>query len=127
MSEVEREPSSAREPLGAEEAAEVPASAAPPESSTVPAEADIEPFLQGFPSTPELDRLVAAFRSGNYALVRREARAVADASGDPQVQQAALELRRRIDPDPLARYILLVSAGLLLALVLVAYFHARHG
>lgn len=126
MSDNERPTNAEAEAAHAEQAAEPRAPAAAP-SGADGRETELEPFLQGFPSTPELDRLVSAFRSGNYALVRREAPALAQSTVDPRVAQAALELRRRIDPDPLARYILFVSVGLLVMLVLVAYLHARHG
>jgi hypothetical protein len=37
------------------------------------------------------------------------------------VRAAALELRRRIDPDPLSTYIVLISVALLLFLLVWAY------
>ncbi len=78
-------------------------------------------FLLDYPEDPALDRLIAAFESGNYALVRRDAEAVAKAAEDPAVRDAALELRRRIEPDPLAKYLLLIAAVLLVYLVAWAY------
>lgn len=78
-------------------------------------------FLLDYPEDPALDRLIAAFESGNYALVRREAETVAKAAEDPAVRDAALELRRRIEPDPLAKYLLLIAAVLLVYLVAWAY------
>lgn len=85
-------------------------------------------FLLDFPADPELDRLVTAFEAGNYALVRDEAPKLAEKTEDPRIRDAALELRRRIDPDPLARYLVLASAGLFLFLVLWTYFgHGGHG
>jgi len=80
-------------------------------------------FLLAFPEDPELERLIAAFEAGNYALVRRDAPAVAERSEDPAVREAALELRRRIDPDPLVKYLLIASVVLLLVLVAYAYSH----
>ena len=82
-------------------------------------------FLLSFPADRELERLVAAFEAGDYATVREEAPALAARSTDPRVRDAALELRRRIDPDPLIRYLLLVSVALLGFLVLYVYTH-RH-
>jgi hypothetical protein len=82
-------------------------------------------FLLEFPSDPELDRLARAFESGDFATVRSDAEALADKSEDPLVRDAALELRRRIDPDPLIKYILLASVLLLGFLVLYVYSH-RH-
>ena len=78
-------------------------------------------FLLDYPEDPALDRLIAAFESGNYAFIRREAGAVAKAAESPEVRDAALELRRRIDPDPLAKYLLAVAAVLLIFLVVWAY------
>jgi hypothetical protein len=88
---------------------------------------DRAPFLDGFPAHPELDRLVSAFETGNYLLIRQEAKGLAQRSDDPAVRAAALELRRRIDPDPMAKYILLASLLLLVALTIIAYAtHAGH-
>jgi hypothetical protein len=81
-------------------------------------------FLLDYPEDPALERLIAAFETGNYALIRRDAEAVAKAAEDPAVSDAARELRRRIDPDPLAKYLLGVAMMLLVYLVIWAY---RHG
>jgi hypothetical protein len=80
-------------------------------------------FLLGFPPHPDLARLSAAFEAGNYALVRAEAEALAERAENPAVRDAALELRRRIDPDPLAKYLLALTAALLLFLAYFAYHH----
>jgi hypothetical protein len=80
-------------------------------------------FLLGFPQHPELARLSAAFEAGNYALVRAEAEALAERAESPAVRDAALELRRRIEPDPLAKYLLALTAALLLSLAYWAYHH----
>ena len=80
-------------------------------------------FLLGFPQHPDLARLTAAFEAGNYALVRAEAGALAERTENPAVRDAALELRRRIDPDPLAKYLLALTAALLLFLAYFAYHH----
>jgi hypothetical protein len=80
-------------------------------------------FLLGFPKHPDLARLSAAFEAGNYALVRAEAEALAERADNPAVRDAALELRRRIDPDPLAKYLLALTAALLLSLAYFAYHH----
>jgi hypothetical protein len=80
-------------------------------------------FLLSFPAHPELERLAAAFEQGNYTLVRRGAPALAKNSEDPAVRAAALELQRRIEPDPLIKYLLLASFVLLLVLVAYAYSH----
>jgi hypothetical protein len=80
-------------------------------------------FLLAFPEDPELERLIGAFESGDFATVRRDAPALAERAEDPSVRDAALELRRRIDPDPLVRYLLIASVILLAVLVLHAYTH----
>jgi len=80
-------------------------------------------FLLGFPDDPQLSRLTAAFEAGNYALVRAEAEALAERTENRAVRDAALELRRRIDPDPLAKYLLALTGALLLFLAYFAYHH----
>lgn len=80
-------------------------------------------FLRSFPEHPELSRLVTAFEAGNYALVRAEAEALAERADSPAVRDAALELRRRIEPDPLMKYLLALTAALLLFLAYFAYHH----
>ncbi len=83
-------------------------------------------FLLAFPKHPELEPLIEAFERGNFALIRREAPALAERADDPAVRDAALELRRRIDPDPLIKYLFAVSIGLLLFLAAYAYFGHSH-
>ncbi len=107
------------------------AEAAAPQASLAPADDDDAVlnaagrerprFLLGFPQHPDLARLSAAFEAGNYALVREEAEALAERTENPAVRDAALELRRRIDPDPLAKYLLAITAALLVALAYFAY------
>jgi hypothetical protein len=80
-------------------------------------------FLLGFPPDPDLQRLARAFEAGNYALVRAEADALAERTESRAVRDAALELRRRIEPDPLAKYLLALTAVLLLSLAYWAYHH----
>ncbi len=133
--------SEASEPQALPEAAESSAAAAPPtdaadESKTSVQQSDEDDgavldnggrerprFLLGFPQHPELLRLTAAFEAGNYALVRAEAEALAERAESPAVRDAALELRRRIDPDPLTKYLLALTAALLLSLAYFAYNH----
>jgi hypothetical protein len=78
-------------------------------------------FIQSFPADPELDLLVRAFENGAYAQVRREAPALAARTTDPAVRDAALELRRRIDPDPLLKYLLALAVALLVFLTIYVY------
>jgi hypothetical protein len=82
-------------------------------------------FLLDYPEDPDLEKLVRAFEVGNYAFVRAEADRVANAARDPAVRQAALELRERIEPDPLARYLLAIAVVLLVFLTVWAYSRAE--
>ena len=78
-------------------------------------------FLASFPEHPELAKLSQAFEAGNYAYVRQHAPEVAERADDDEVRRAALELAERIKPDPLIKYLLLLSVGLLVYLVMHAY------
>jgi len=78
-------------------------------------------FVLAFPSDPELDRLVKAFELGNYAYVREHGPQLLAKSEDPAVRDAARELVRRIEPDPLIKILLGISVALLLVLALWAY------
>lgn len=73
------------------------------------------PFASDFPAVEEVDRLVLAFSRGDYARVRQEARLLLD-TGDTEVQRAARELLVRSKPDPLAVWLLILSALLVLGL-----------
>ena len=78
-------------------------------------------FLLEFPKDPELQRLMAAFEAGNYEAVRTGAPDLAERTEDPLVRAAARELRRRIDPDPLMKYLLWVALGLFVFVVWHTY------
>jgi hypothetical protein len=78
-------------------------------------------FVLTFPSHPELDQLVRAFELGNYAYVRKHAPELAQRAQEPSVRDAALELARRIEPDPLIKTLLGLSVALLVALTIWAY------
>lgn len=82
-------------------------------------------FLLDFPDHPELAKLARAFEAGNYAYVREHAPDVAARADDDDVRRAALELAERIKPDPLIKYLLMLSVALLLYLVIHAY--GSHG
>lgn len=73
-------------------------------------------FARGFPEDAELDALVEAFASGNYARVRAEAPALAERTDRDDVRAAARLLRERLEPDPLAKSLLLLTAALLVGL-----------
>jgi hypothetical protein len=80
-------------------------------------------FLLEFPDDPALARVIAAFEAGDFATVRREAPELARATSDPAVRRAALELRERIDPDPLLLVLLAFAISLLI--FLVAWIYTR--
>jgi hypothetical protein len=73
-------------------------------------------FAREFPRDPELDALVAAFEQGNFARVRRGAKAIAASSAEEGVKRAAKLLAARTTADPLAAVLLALTAVLLLAL-----------
>jgi hypothetical protein len=83
-------------------------------------------FLMEFPADLELQRLVRAFEAGNYEAVRQGASKLAEVTPDPIVREAALELRRRIDPDPLMKYLLAVSLMLFVFVVWYTYQGQSH-
>lgn len=81
-------------------------------------------FASRFPKNEALDALLAAFERGDYATVRKDGAALAKSAEEPRVKQAAEELLRRIEPDPLAKMMVL-AASLLLAFFAVWYFSHR--
>ena len=83
-------------------------------------------FLLKFPDDPELQRLVRAFEVGNYEAVRDGANKLAEVTADPIVREAARELRRRIDPDPLMKYLLGVAVLLFVFVVWYTYQGQSH-
>ena len=103
--------------------------AAPPVAAPIPlnAEGRERPrFLLAFPEDPELQRLVSAFEAGNYEAVRTGAPRLVAASEDPIVRAAARELRKRIDPDPLMKYLLGVAVALFVFVVWYTYQGQGH-
>ena len=82
-------------------------------------------FLLAFPDDPELQRLVGAFEAGNYEAVRIGASKLAEDTPDAIVREAARELRRRIDPDPLMKYLLAVAV-VLFAFVVWYTYQSQH-
>ena len=79
------------------------------------------PFLADFPDDDELALAVRAFERGDYARVRVEAERLSREGRTREVRAAARELRHRIDPDPLVRFLLLGAFALLAFLVAWAY------
>ncbi|APR83581.1 Hypothetical protein A7982_08930 [Minicystis rosea] len=95
-------------------------------ADAAPDPADDRPaFARSFPDDPALAALVAAFEAGDYARVRREAPALAKRTDRDDVRAAARELRRRLDPDPLASYLLGIAALLLVFLAGWYWMHAH--
>ena len=84
----------------------------------------VPPFAQQYPRDETLDSLLATFERGDYGTVREGAQKLIASSAKPAVKQAAEDLLRRLEPDPLARYLLGVSV-LLLAFFTVWYFTHR--
>jgi len=98
------------------------APAAPEASAVLNAEGRERPrFLLEFPNDPALQQLVRAFEAGNYQAVREGAAELAESTQDPIVRAAARELGRRIDPDPLLKYLLFVALGLFVFVVWYTY------
>jgi hypothetical protein len=87
--------------------------------------ADIPAFARSFPEDAALQALVAAFEQGDYARVRREAPALVQQTDSAEVRKAARELLKRLEPDPIAVY-LLAGAGLLLAFLALWYWAHPH-
>jgi hypothetical protein len=125
-----------REEAPPPEATGEPASVTPPAARHDDAESPPRPlnadgrerpgFLLEFPDDPELQRLVCAFEAGNYEAVRVGAPKLAATTESPAVRGAARELRRRIDPDPLMKYLLCVAVALFVFVVWYTYQnHAR--
>ena len=82
-------------------------------------------FARSFPKDAALDSLVESFTRGDYARVRREAPELARSADKTEVKEAALELRRRIDPDPLALILMFLAVALLVVLASYYWTH-RH-
>jgi hypothetical protein len=79
--------------------------------------------LLEFPEDPELELLIAAFESGDFAQVRAEAPKLAARTAREDVRRAALELRSRTDPDPLL--VGMLGLCILLFVFLVAWIYTR--
>lgn len=73
-------------------------------------------FAAAYPRDGELDKLVEAFERGNFKLVRDQADALAERTDDEAVREAVRDLRRRLEPDPIATYLLLLGVGLVVFL-----------
>ena len=80
-------------------------------------------FSDGYPDDPALAALVASFRRGDYRTVRDGAPKLAASTDDAAVKTAALDLRARLEPEPLVLW-MMAGTGLLLAF-LVAWFYGH--
>lgn len=114
-------------PAGAAPGEDAPAEAVPSESGPDADDAGEPrkrpPFAARYPHAPEIDELLAAFEAGDYGTVRQRSREIAGATTDERIRAAALDLRRRIHPDPTSLYLL----GIAVALLLLLYLHyLRH-
>jgi hypothetical protein len=83
-------------------------------------------FASAFPRDAEIEALVEAFARGDYRRVRDEASALAERATADDVRAAARELRARVDPDPLGRWLIAIAAALL-AILAYWYLVHRHG
>jgi hypothetical protein len=83
------------------------------------------PFVRSFPDDPELNRLIAAFEAGDFATVRADAAKLAERTQNAEVKKAALDLRRRIEPDPMQLYLLGITLLLLVFLTAWFYLHKQ--
>ncbi|HRI64610.1 MAG TPA: hypothetical protein PK156_10225 [Polyangium sp.] len=86
----------------------------------------IPPFAQHYPHDETLDALLVTFERGNYAAVREGAQKILKSDAKKAVKQAAEDLLRRLEPDPLAHYMLGISV-LLLVFFTIWYFTHRLG
>lgn len=92
-------------------------------------------FAKDFPRHPKLDELVAAYERGDYAAVRDGAsKLAATEDEDAAVRDAARLLRARIEPDPSAKALFLITGAILFALTAWWVMHSgpeggphRHG
>jgi hypothetical protein len=80
-------------------------------------------FARAFPDDPELKRLLAAFEAGDYRSVRAQAPKLAERTGDAAIRKAALDLKRRTEPDPVQLYLLGLTLALLVFLTAWFYLH----
>lgn len=83
-------------------------------------------FAQRYPQDAALDALLVTFERGDYLAVREGAQKLIASNPKPAVRQAAEDLLRRLDPDPLARYLVGASV-MLLVFFTIWYFTHRLG
>jgi hypothetical protein len=115
---------SADEQSAESESAAAKSTEAVPEAGTSSRAAERPSFAKEWPRDAELDRLLAAFDGGDYALVKRDAPQLAERTSDELVRRAAEQLLARTQPDPLSSLLILVASGLL---AFFAYWFYTHG
>ena len=76
-------------------------------------------FAKSYPAHPKLDKLLTAYQAGNFGYVRSHAQELAQGDDD-ELAAAAADLRRRIEPHPLAT--VLWALGLALLVLLYGYY-----
>jgi hypothetical protein len=86
----------------------------------------VPPFALNYPQDETLDALLVTFEKGNYAAVREGVQKLLQSDAKKPVKQAAEDLLRRLEPDPLAHYMLGISV-LLLVFFSIWYFTHRLG
>jgi hypothetical protein len=82
-------------------------------------------FARNFPEDPALDALVEAFARGDYARIRAECPGLSRSAADASVRRACRVLLARTRPDPLAVFLVALTAALLV--VIAAYWTTRGG
>ena len=83
----------------------------------------IPTFAQNFPPDPALDVLVKAFVDGDYATIRRDAITLIANTKSEEVRDATELLRSRVETDPMAKAMIVVTAAVLMILTLWWIFH----
>ena len=80
-------------------------------------------FMSSYPKTAELDILCDAFVEGDYAKVRELAPNLIKQKENADLAKAAQDLVNRTEPDPLMRWLLIITGTLLFFLVYWFYSH----
>jgi hypothetical protein len=82
-------------------------------------------FARAYPHTKDIDELIFYFLSGDYRKVRELAPRMTERAGDEREKQAIADLRRRIEADPMALYLLGLTLALLVFVTVWFYAHAH--
>jgi len=87
------------------------------------ADDDVPAFALAYPEDATLDELVLLFEQGRYHDVRERAHKLVHATDRDDVRAAARDLLKRLDPDPLARWLII---GALVLLVFLSGWYWTH-